>query len=243
MPFALMILAAVSGWVPARWNSGDPQSLDRLRGGVVNCILVEPQNWNPPFLEAAKRHHIAIFGLIRTVADARRAARLKIDGVALEGEFDPAEKARIRAAAGDKNLVELPGRGEMRLDSGDRVVGTWQGLWPGIEIEHGGGAATAGPTSTPWINTNTGFLRFARAATDSAIWIGEKPPAGVAFPTQRYSLAVADAAMAGARWIVALDSDLERRLLAGESQALGVWRQIEAQIRYWDNPAWREYRP
>src|SRR4029079_4775523 len=103
----------------------------------------------------------------------------------------------------DKNLVELPGRGEMRLDSGDRVVGAWQGLWPGIEIEDGGGRAAAGPTSTPGINTNTGFLRFARAATDSAIWIGEKPPAGVAFPAQRYSLAGAAAGTAGCTGVVA----------------------------------------
>ena len=70
-----------------------------------------------------------------------------------------------------------------------------------------------GPTSTPWINTNTGFLRFARAATDSVVWVGERPPPGAIFPVSRYCLPVADAAMAGARWIISVDADLE--LLAG----------------------------
>ena len=42
--------------------------------------------------------------------------------------------------------------------------------------------------------------------------------------------------MAGARWIIALDADLEGRLLTGESKALATWKQIQAHIRYWDNP-------
>src|SRR5262249_2148594 len=117
------------------------------------------------------------------------------------------------------------------------------GLWPGIEIEHGGGAATAGPTSTPWINTNNGFLRFARAATDSAVWVGERPPPGAVFTAQRYCLAGADAAMTGARWIISLDADLDHRLLAGESSARKSWNQIERCVRYFENPEWRSYRP
>ena len=49
--------------------------------------------------------------------------------------------------------------------------------------------------------------------------------------------------MAGARWIIALDADLERRLLTGESKALATWKQIQTHIRYLDNSEWREYRP
>jgi hypothetical protein len=45
----------------------------------------------------------------------------------------------------------------------------------------------------------------------------------VVFPAQRYCLAVADAAMAGARWIISVDADLERRFLAGESEARKAW--------------------
>src|SRR5712691_10195798 len=140
MPLALMVLAGVAGLVPARWNSGDPNSLDRLASGVVNCILVEPQNWNPAFLQSARRRRITTFGLIHpgqdAVDQARRAGQLKLDGLALEGDYDSAVRQQIRSAAGAVNVVELPSRGGMRLDSGDPVIVTWQGLWPGIEIEH-----------------------------------------------------------------------------------------------------------
>jgi hypothetical protein len=50
--------------------------------------------------------------------------------------------------------------------------------------------------------------------------------------------------MAGVRWIVSLDADLERRLRAGESDALRGWKQVEAYLRYFDDkPEWRKYRP
>jgi hypothetical protein len=113
---------------------------------------------------------------------SRKALELKLDGVVLEGGD------REAALVPGLTVVRLTSRGRMRLDSGDPIVGAGQGLWPGIEIEHGGGLATAGPTSTPWINTNTGFLRFARAATGAAA---------------------------------------------------AAWKQIDAQVRYWENPQWR----
>jgi hypothetical protein len=242
MPLALLLLAGWAGLIPARWNSGDPRSLELLKGGAVNCILVESRNWNSALVQAGKRQQISIFGVIRMDQDAaelsRKALELKLNGVVLEGEDQ-----ELAPVAG-LTVVRLASRASMRLFSGDPIVGAWQGLWPGIEIEHGGGSATAGPTSTPWINTNAGFLRFARAATGAAaIWVGERPPPGVIFPAQRYGLAIGDAAMAGARWIIGLDADLERRLLAGESAALAAWKQIGVQVRYWDNPRWREYRP
>src|SRR2546426_7617089 len=99
-----MVLAGVAGLVPARWNSGDPKSLDRLASGAVSCVLVEPQNWTPAFLDVARRCHIATFGLIhpgREAANqARRAAQLKLDGLALEGDCDPAVTQEIRSTAG-----------------------------------------------------------------------------------------------------------------------------------------------
>jgi hypothetical protein len=146
----------------------------------VKCILVEHRNRTPALLHTARQKHIATLGVIhpgiRSVEQARDGARLKLDGVGLEGEYDPTALQSLRAATAGLTVVELASRGRMRLDGGGPITGAWQGLWPGIQIEHGGGAATAGPTSTPWINTNTGFLRFARAATDSAICVGKRPP-------------------------------------------------------------------
>ena len=53
-------------------------------------------------------------------------------------------------------VVSPAERRKVRLDSHDPIVGAWQGLFPGIGIEHGG-TVSAGPTSNPWINTNTRF--------------------------------------------------------------------------------------
>jgi hypothetical protein len=153
MILALILAAGLTSLVPARWNSGDPKSLELLQGGPVNCILVEHQYWTNALLRAARQQHVATFGVIhpgaQSVAQAREAARLKLDGVVLEGEYDSPALEPVRAAVAGLTVVELPSRGLMRLDGGDAITGTWQGLWPGIQIEHGGGSATAGPTSTP----------------------------------------------------------------------------------------------
>jgi len=84
-------------------------------------------------------------------------------------------------------------------------VGTWQSVWPGIEIEHGG--TVARPTGSPWVHTNTGFLRFLRAVTNAVVWIVVSPPPQTVYPVERYLQAMGDAELAGARWIIDLDDD------------------------------------
>jgi len=61
---------------------------------------------------------------------------------------------------------------------------------------------------------------------------------------ERYAVAIADAAIAGARWIVALDDDLETRLFAGDARAIAAWKQVNSVLRYFeDKPEWRACRP
>jgi len=43
MPVGLMLLVGLADLLPARWKSADPKSLELLRGGAVNSILLEPQ--------------------------------------------------------------------------------------------------------------------------------------------------------------------------------------------------------
>jgi len=165
--------------------------------------------------------------------------------VVLEGEYEPTAADEVRSSLAGSGLVtiELPVRRRIRIDSKDPILGTSQGLWPGIEIEHGGTVRT-GPTSNPWIDTNTGFLRFLRAATDATLWIGVRPRPKTAYTADRYQVAIADAALSGARWIVALDDDLDRRLLAGDAHALDDWKRIMACLDYFESKdEWREYRP
>lgn len=245
MLLAFFLLAGAADLVPVRWTSTDPKSLDLLRDTPVNCVLLEPAYWDPAFVRQAAERHVTTLGIVHSPEDGRRAAQVKLSGVVIEGEYDPAVGDAVRSALKGTPVavIELPSRGRIRLDSPDPVVGTWQGLWPGIEIEHGG-KVSLGPTSAPWVNTNTGFLRWVRAATTAAVWLGERPPAGTVFPAERYCLAVADAAMAGARWIIALDDDLQKKLLDRDTAALQAWKKIGVYVRYFAaQPEWRAYRP
>jgi hypothetical protein len=127
----------------------------------------------------------------------------------------------------------------MPFDAADPVIGTNQGVWPGIN-EADDGAAKAAPSGGPWIDTNSGFLRFARALTASRVWIATVPPKGKIYPTARYLQAIGDAAMTGARWVVALDSDLEMRLYARQPQALLAWARITEVLAFYESHVeWR----
>lgn len=249
MPIAFLLLAAMPHWVPARWSSGDPKSLELLAGTPVNCILLESANWNADVVKKAAGRNIATLAVLHPGGNlaelAHRAAQLKMKGVVLEGEYEPTAADEVRSALAGSGLVtiELPVRRRIRLDSEYPILGTSQGLWPGIEIEHGGTVRT-GPTSNPWIDTNTGFLRFLRAATDATLWLGVRPRPKTAYTPERYQVAIADAALSGARWIVALDDDLDRKLLAGDAHALDDWKRIMACLAYFESKdEWREYRP
>ncbi|MGZ9274583.1 MAG: hypothetical protein ACXW34_07560, partial [Nitrospira sp.] len=85
MLFAFLLLAtSVADWVPMRWSSADPKSLDLLNGTAINCILVEPPNWSDALIKEARSRSIAVLGVVRPGVDADGAAGL--DGIVLEGD-------------------------------------------------------------------------------------------------------------------------------------------------------------
>jgi hypothetical protein len=49
MLLALLLLASAPDWVPARWKSGDPKSLELIAQTPINCLLVERSNWAAAF--------------------------------------------------------------------------------------------------------------------------------------------------------------------------------------------------
>jgi hypothetical protein len=119
------------------------------------------------------------------------------------------------------------------------VLGTYQGVWPGIIVDEEG-AHKSGPTSSVWIDTNTGFLRAVRAWGNATLWIANRPPAKTAVATTRYLQVIADAGISGARWVVALDDDLATRLSAREEAAVGAWKRIAGLLAYFEqHPEWR----
>ena len=87
------------------------------------------------------------------------------------------------------------------------------------------GHTKAAPSGGPWINTNGGFLRFVRAAApDASIWLGNLPPKNTIITPEHYVQAICDAAIIGARWIIALDDDFRQRLLKREANAVRDWQ-------------------
>jgi hypothetical protein len=240
---AFLVLASIADSVPMRWASADPASLDLLKGTPINCLLVEKEHWSPEFRAAATANGIAALAVVRPSAhaldDAQKAVAMRFDGVVLEGEFDG--KIRSALADGKITVIELAPRAVMRFDA-KPVVGTYQGVWPGIQVEEGG-AAKAAPSGGPWINTNSGFIRFLRAVTDAPIWMGYTPPSNTVVTGERYLQAICDSAIVGARWIIAFDPDYRRRFYARDPAVVKEWMRMAEQIAFFEQQkesrAWR----
>lgn len=235
-------LPAPADWVPVRWATNEARSLELLRGTPVNCVVLEPELWNGAFIKAARESGIVAVGVIRVGQnqknEGQRAAEMGFAGVAIEGEL-------AAPTVFDPKLTVIPMglRTSMRFDSpAGTVMGSNQGLWPGVRAEQEG-TAHAAASGSVWIETNAGYLRYARAATDATLWVGVRPPANNVYPVERYLAAIADAAMMGARWVIALDADFEKRLLAREAKALDGWRRIGSELAFYEAHAeWRGYR-
>lgn len=261
MFFAFFLaLIAPADLVPARWPWTTPKSLDLLKGTPVNCLLIE---WKPErenvaqFAAGAAGRSVTTLAVIRPGTDpagsAVRALRAGLNGVVLEGDFPEGIAESVRDSLADRCalVIELTARKHMKLGSGAPVhppahapiLGTYQGVWPGIQVTEGG-AAKAGPSGSPWIDTNSGFLRAARAWGDATIWLGNLPPANTVVTDERYLQVISDAAIVGARWIVALDDNLARRLEQNDGAALKTWKQIAHQLKFYEeHREWRDLKP
>src|SRR5579862_5857637 len=226
----LLTLAAPPDWVPARWRWLETKSLDLLRGTPVNCLLIDWDSQQKAqaasFAAAAAEKGIATLAVIHPGVDpsepARDAIHSKLSGVVLEGDFTKDAADRVKTAVTPAPIVELTLRSRMPLGGDAPVIGTYQGVWPGIPVMEDG-AAKAGPSGSPWINTNAGFLRAARAYGSSTVWIANPPPPKTVITADNYAQVIADAAMVGARWVIALDDDLARRMREGDKAGLQVW--------------------
>ena len=233
-----------AAWVPVRWPWADTRSLELLAGTPINCLLLKAPT--PELVAAAQARGVVALGVVTPGGEAgemERARAAKVDGIVLEGEFPEGTaasiSARVSAANSAAAVIELTSRSRLPLGSTARVIGTYQGVWPGIVVEEGG-ARKAGPTSSIWIDTNGGFLRAVRAWGSATLWIANQPPPKTAVAATRYLQAIADAGISGARWVVALDDDLAGRLAAREEAAMETWKRIAGMLAYFEqHPEWR----
>ena len=73
--------------------------------------------------------------------------------------------------------------------------------------------------------------------------MGNTPPAGSLYPVERYLQAISDAAINSARWVVALDDDLAKRLMGREDKAVRQWKQIAGHLAFYESHKdWRAYQ-
>ena len=241
----LALAAGPDSWVPVRWPWNDAASLELLGGTPVNCLLAK--NWTPALVRAAAERNAVVLAVLEPAADvaaeARRAAEGKLAGIVLDGDFPDGTAERVRQAGGGLAVIELPSRARMKLDGAAPLVGTSQGVWPGVQVTPGG-AAKAAPTGSPWIDTNAGFLRAARAWGHAAVWLGNLPPSGMVIAGERYLQAIADAEIAGGRWIIAFDDDLARRLEKRDARAMAGWKRMGQLLGYFEaHREWRTWAP
>ena len=110
----LASVAPPSGWVPARWNGTNPQTLDLLSGAPINCLLLS--SYTPEFVTRATARGIITLAVLKPGADpadpARKAIRAGLQGIVLEGDFPTGTAARVRDTLADAYaiVVELTSR-------------------------------------------------------------------------------------------------------------------------------------
>jgi len=231
-------------WVPVRWPWSSLESLDLLRGTPINCVLL--RTYPEDLVAAANGRGLVTLAVLTPSADlvasARRALAAKVTGLVLEGDFPEGAAASVREAAAGAPVIELTARNRLALGSTAAVIGTYQGVWPGIAIDENG-AKKSGPTASVWIDTNTGFLRSARAWGDNAVWIANLPPPKTAVTGSRYLQVIADAAISGARWVLSLDDDFIARLAKQDAAAIADWKRIAGLLQYFEqHPEWRQMK-
>jgi hypothetical protein len=231
-------------WVPARWQWSDVKSLELLDGSPVNCLLLK--NYSSDLVATAVDRGLITLAVVTpggdAVAETRDALAAKLTGIVLEGDFPADLAASVRQAAGAAPVIELTSRSRMKLGTGAPIIGTYQGVWPGVVVQEAG-HAKSGPTGSVWIDTNTGFIRAVRAWGDAQLWIANQPPARTVITSQRYLQVIADAAASGGRWVVALDSDLAARLAKRDADAMRDWQRIGIILTHFErHPEWRAMR-
>jgi len=235
-------------WVPVRWPWTDVQSLELLSGTAINCLLLKV--YPEAFVAAAAERGVVTLAVLTPGGDAVAAARgaiaAKVNGIVLEGDFPEGAAANVReaagSAAGSPLVIELTARNRIAMGSAAPVIGAYRGVWPGIVIAENG-SKQAGPTAASWIETNAGLLRTVRArgaGIDTAVWIANQPPAKSVISGSRYLLAIADAGISGARWVLTMDADFAGRLAKRDAATLDDWKRMAGLVSYFErHPEWR----
>ncbi len=240
-------------------------ALDLFADTPFNCLLLTWSLGEPNVADAEQRTLAASFaeqarqrGLIVLATVYSGAAWLEavgaaveagFNGVVLDGTFGAAEvEQACQALAGRGTLVIL---GEWRTTlslEAPAAIGPRDGIWPALFTdEDESDTFESGPTTNPWVLSNGWRVAAVRAgAGERPVWAGHRPKRyrDQPFSAVDYIRAVADTAMAGGRWAVALDGEWQEGLLAGEAEYLAGWSRIAAAAAFFEErAAWRGIPP
>ena len=106
------------------------------------------------------------------------------------------------------------------------------GIWPGVQALQA--KASAGPTGNPWVDSNGWKIRLEQVRhPGSRVWV-DASPTGVV-PADSYTLALADSAAYGGRWIISLNEQFAADVLTGKADAVASWKKITAAARFFED--------
>ncbi len=237
-------------------NWYDPATLNLLEGSPVNCLLVtwsaganaalerRQQALVKTYAEGARRRNLAVLGLVypggdpRTIAES--AADAHLDGLVLEGQFPDGFTQRLTAV--NPSAVVIPiARDAASARTSQASVLAIEGVSTSARNLADMGIRGA-PSSEPWIESNIWLVRSLRLSSAwRPVWISYQPDGGTELD---YARSVADAAVAGGRWVAALDDKLRTGLRRNDPAALATWQRIGASLRFGEqNAAWRTFTP
>ncbi len=240
----------------------DPSTLTLLEGTPINCLLVtfsagaesgvekQQQLLVREYARAARNSGIAILGIVYPGADPGEVAsasdEAQLDGLVLDKEFPAGDdfarklEAAFRLKKSASAVISIA-RDAAAVRMARAPLLAVEGVRPSARNLADMGIR-AGPSAQPWIDSNIWLVRSFRLELGwRPIWIDQEPRTTA---QGDYARCVADAAVAGGRWIVALDDDLRVRLLRRDAEALDTWRSVGSYLKFAENHAeWRALEP
>jgi len=246
--------AALAGWYSA-------ETLELLEGAAVNCLLMPLSAGASPEVEKAQHKLVrdyarlargkgqAVLGLVHPGADPETAAaaavEAQLDGLVVVGlaPEDSQFLKRLQEALGKRSgkpfAVRVAQAAAARLDKESPLL-IVEGTAP--RVVQMGDTAEATPTAGLWIDSNLWLVRSLHTGrAGRPVWVWHEPHAEDSMGHLR---SIVDAAAAGGRWIVSLNSNLQSGLYRKEPQPLALWKQINDFLRFFEmHAAWREFSP
>ncbi len=125
-------------------------------------------------------------------------------------------------------------------------VSVVKGEWPGIALTRLGkeGAADAGPTGEPWVDSNGWRIALESAKRPGTrVWVDVAPPKeGV--PASAYLIAMADAETYQGRWILTMAAGFAADIAKRKHDAMKAWKQIASASAFFaERKPWADYVP